>query len=104
VQRIGKFEQCHGGTIFLDEGSFPLATAGSPAAVDIPALAQALFKHVRRDPRLKLIPAVERELIIHALFEVKGNQVQAPKLLGITRATLRKPIEKFKIRQKMAIQ
>jgi two-component system nitrogen regulation response regulator GlnG len=83
------------------------ATAMAPTGAlpgDIPTLAQALFKHIRRDPRLKLIPAVERELIIQALLEVKGNQVQAAKLLGITRATLRNRIEKFKIRQEIAIQ
>ncbi|MEY2409797.1 MAG: hypothetical protein QOF48_2467, partial [Verrucomicrobiota bacterium] len=84
-------------------GASPTGTTAS-APGDIPALAQALFKHVRRDPRLKLIPAVERELIIQALLEVKGNQVQAAKLLGITRATLRNRIDKFKIRQEIAIQ
>ena len=85
-------------------GSSPVAAPSGPLPGDIPALAQALFKHVRRDPRLKLIPTVERELIIQALLEVKGNQVQAAKLLGITRATLRNRIEKFKIRQEIAIQ
>jgi two-component system nitrogen regulation response regulator GlnG len=47
---------------------------------------------------------VERELIIQALLETKGNQVQAAKLLGITRATLRKRVEKFQIKQALAIQ
>jgi two-component system nitrogen regulation response regulator GlnG len=54
---------------------------------DTGALAGALFRIARRDPKLKLIPFVERELIIHALKETRGNQVQAAKLLGITRAT-----------------
>jgi DNA-binding protein Fis len=54
--------------------------------------------------KLKLIPAVERELIIQALLETKGNQVQAAKLLGITRATLRKRVEKFKITRDLSIQ
>jgi two-component system nitrogen regulation response regulator GlnG len=53
---------------------------------------------------MKLIPFVERELIIQALLETKGNQVQASKLLGITRATLRSRIEKFHIKQELAIQ
>ena len=51
-----------------------------------------LFQWARRDSKLKVIPAVERELIINALAETRGNQVQAAKLLGITRATLRKRI------------
>ena len=52
---------------------------------------------------LKVLPAVERELIIHALQETKGNQVQAAKLLGITRATLRKRVEKFEIKQEVSV-
>ena len=52
---------------------------------------------------MKVLPAVERELITQALAETKGNQVQASKLLGITRATLRKRIEKFGIQQELRI-
>ena len=52
---------------------------------------------------MKIIPAVERELIINALKETGGNQVQTAKLLGITRATLRKRIEKFGIKQELNV-
>lgn len=69
------------------------------ASGDLPALAAALFRWARDHSDLPVIPAVERELIICALKETGGNQVQASKLLGITRATLRKRIEKFDIRQ-----
>ena len=51
-----------------------------------------------------MIPAVERQLIIEALAETKGNQVQAARLLGITRATLRKRVEKFDIKQELSIK
>jgi two-component system nitrogen regulation response regulator GlnG len=71
---------------------------------DVPSLARALFTNARRDPKLKVIPAVERELIIQALLETQGNQVQAAKLLGVTRATLRKRVEKFGIKQGLSIQ
>jgi two-component system nitrogen regulation response regulator GlnG len=70
------------------------------------ALARAvdsLFEFARRDPKLKLLPAAERELIVRALAETSGNQVQAAKLLGITRATLRKRVDKFGIQKRMAI-
>jgi nitrogen regulation protein NR(I) len=70
---------------------------------DTSAIAAALFRIARRDPKLKLIPFVERELVIHALKETHGNQVQAAKLLGITRATLRKRVEKFGITQNLEI-
>lgn len=71
---------------------------------DVATLAKALFHQARLDSKLKIIPAVERELVIQALIETQGNQVQAAKLLGITRATLRKRVEKFGIRQGLAIQ
>jgi len=77
--------------------------AGAVAA-DLPSLAQALFRLARGDKQLKVIPAVERELVIHAMLETKGNQVQAAKLLGITRATLRKRLEKFKIKLDLSVQ
>jgi len=48
--------------------------------------------------------AVERELITRALDETSGNQVQAAKLLGITRATLRKRIERFKISRRVEVR
>jgi len=72
-------------------------------AAGVPALARALFQHARHDPNLRLLPAVERELVIQALQETRGNQVQAAKLLGITRSTLRKRIAKFGIKQDLAI-
>ena len=89
------------------------SAAGSPAAVsppageggvsDIAALARQLFQWARRDPKLKIMPAVERELVIQALKEANGNQVHAAKLLGITRATLRKRVEKFGIQRELSI-
>ena len=70
-----------------------------PAApTDVAALAKLLFHWARSESSLKVIPAVERELIINALTETRGNQAQAARLLGITRATLRKRVERFKIR------
>jgi DNA-binding NtrC family response regulator len=86
-------------------------SAASPQAVpsappesgEIPALAKALFRWAREDSKRKIIPAIERELIIAALAETGGNQVQASKLLGITRATLRKRVEKFGIKQELSI-
>jgi two-component system nitrogen regulation response regulator GlnG len=82
--------------------SAPLAAAGAEAGVtDVVMLARRLFQWARKDPKLRLLPAVERELVIQALKETSGNQVQAAKLLGITRATLRKRIEKFEIHREL---
>ena len=82
----------------------PAGVAGEAAATDAAALARQLFQWARRDPKLKIIPAVERELVIQALKETNDNQVHAAKLLGITRATLRKRIEKFGIQRELNVK
>ncbi|HUL51604.1 MAG TPA: sigma-54 dependent transcriptional regulator, partial [Candidatus Nitrosotalea sp.] len=71
---------------------------------DLASLARTLFNWARQDGRFKVIPAVERALIIQALAETNGNQVRAASLLGITRATLRKRIEKFRIKKEISIR
>jgi len=78
--------------------------AGEAASTDAAALARQLFQWAKRDPKLKVIPAVERELVIQALKETNDNQVHAAKLLGITRATLRKRIEKFGIQRELNVK
>jgi len=89
-------------------GAPPLSAAigvtGDSSATDAAALARQLFQWARRDPKLKVIPAVERELVIQALKETGDNQVHAAKLLGITRATLRKRIEKFGIQRELNVK
>ncbi|HVU27957.1 MAG TPA: sigma-54 dependent transcriptional regulator [Verrucomicrobiae bacterium] len=88
-------------------GSASLPTsgvAGDAATTDAAALARQLFQWAKRDPKLKVIPAVERELVIQALKETANNQVHAAKLLGITRATLRKRIEKFGIQRELNVK
>ncbi|MCL4786722.1 MAG: sigma-54 dependent transcriptional regulator [Verrucomicrobia bacterium] len=87
-------------------GSAPTtsATPGEGTTSDTAALARQLFQLARREPKLKIIPFVERELVIQALKETTNNQVHAAKLLGITRATLRKRIEKFGIQREMKIE
>jgi two-component system nitrogen regulation response regulator GlnG len=83
------------------------ASAGVPGeggTSEITAMSRQLFQWARRDPKLKVIPTIERELVIEALKETKGNQVHAAKLLGITRATLRKRVEKFGILRELSIK
>jgi two-component system nitrogen regulation response regulator GlnG len=79
------------------------APVAAETGSDIAALARLLFQWARREPKLKVLPAVERELVIQALKETEGNQVHAAKLLGITRATLRKRVEKFGIQKELNI-
>jgi len=59
-----------------------------------------LFDEAQKNLKMKLLPTAEREFIVRALHVTNGNQVQAAKLLGITRATLRKRVDKFGIQKK----
>ena len=43
----------------------------------------------------RIISAVEKELLLRALYETGGNQVQAARLLGINRNTLRAKLQKY---------
>jgi two-component system nitrogen regulation response regulator GlnG len=81
----------------------PVPASGATSG-EFGSLAAQLFKLARKDPKLKVIPAVERALVLEALRETGNNQVQTAKLLGITRATLRKRIEKFGITRELSIQ
>src|SRR6266404_3173584 len=80
------------------------AVIGEGAVSDIAAMTRQLFQWARRDPKLRVIPEIERELVIQALKETNGNQVHAAKILGITRATLRKRLEKFGIQRELSIK
>jgi two-component system nitrogen regulation response regulator GlnG len=85
-------------------GALISSAAGDATTSDAAALARQLFQWAKRDPKLKVIPAVERELVIQALKETNDNQVHAAKLLGITRATLRKRIDKFGIQRELNVK
>jgi transcriptional regulator with PAS, ATPase and Fis domain len=50
-----------------------------------------------RGLRSNLLEKIEKFIIQKALIETKGNQVQAAKLLGISRNTLRNRIEKYRL-------
>jgi two-component system nitrogen regulation response regulator GlnG len=79
-------------------------SSGESGGTEMSSVAKMMFRWARQNPKLKILPAVERELIIYALQETKGNQVHAAKLLGITRATLRKRLDKFNIKRELNIQ
>lgn len=90
--------------------SFPPSVEPAPATSldpvitgDIRPLVLQLFRWARLQSGIKVLPAVERELVIEALKETQGNQVRAAKLLGITRATLRKRVDKFGIRSELNV-
>lgn len=54
-----------------------------------------VYQKVRRESDRPLLPRVEAAIIQRVLDETGGNQIQASKLLGITRGTLRKRIDEY---------
>jgi two-component system nitrogen regulation response regulator GlnG len=86
----------------------PLGAATEPAAaegaVSKELAIEVLLRAAQSDPEVELLPWLEREFTVHAMRETRGNQVQAAKLLGITRATLRKRLERFGITRELVIQ
>jgi two-component system nitrogen regulation response regulator GlnG len=82
----------------------PSADAGArSAAISTEGAIEALLKAAAADPEVQLLPWLEREFTLHAMKVTKGNQVRASKLLGITRATLRKRLERFHITRELTI-
>jgi two-component system nitrogen regulation response regulator GlnG len=72
--------------------SIPSKAAAEGASVTLQDALKVLFKAAQDDTNLALLPWVERELTAYAMKLTNGNQVRAAKLLGITRATLRKRV------------
>jgi len=78
-------------------GAIPGAELTTETAIEV------LLKAAQVDPDVQLLPWLEREFTLYAMKATKGNQVRAAKLLGITRATLRKRIERFGITRELTI-
>ncbi len=55
---------------------------------------EVLFNAAVNDPSLAILPWIEREFTLRAMQKTGENQVRAAKLLGITRATLRKRLDR----------
>ena len=94
-----RLEDAGGTTHASTDDSYQAPTVAEPVL-----LARKLFRWARAQSEVKLLATVERELVSEALRETDGNQVRAAKLLGITRATLRKRVDKFGIKQAMRVE
>lgn len=81
----------------------PSIPATVPSIVTKEMAIETLFKSAQTDPTIQLLPWLEREFTLHAMRFTQGNQVRASKLLGITRATLRKRLEIFGITRELNI-
>ncbi len=77
------------------------------SATGKPNLEQALeilLEHAEADEDLQLLPWLEREFTKYAMQKTGGNQVRSAQLLGVTRATLRKRIERFGITKELKVR
>ena len=62
-----------------------------------------LFFSAREDPTFRILPAMQREFIVLALKETRGNQAKAAKLLGLTPGTLRRRVRDYRIERHLVI-
>lgn len=96
------------GAAAAQEGPAAAPARGAEAPQDLDGLMARVFEEIKRLRGSGMgedaFDLVERCLVREALVCVAGNQVQAAKLLGITRSTLRKRMAKYGIRLKMDIE
>ena len=71
-----------------------VSASADAAAPTMESAMEFLFKVAAEDPTLQLLPWLEREFTLRAMKKTGDNQVRAAKLLGITRATLRKRLDR----------
>jgi hypothetical protein len=70
------------------------AQAGETREMTKDRAVEVLFNAAVDDTSLQILPWIEREFTLRAMQKTGDNQVRAAKLLGITRATLRKRLDR----------
>ncbi len=85
------------------EQASAVAQPSGPVALTTETAIEVLLRAAQADAEVQLLPWLEREFTLYAMKATKGNQVRAAKLLGITRATLRKRAERFGITKSLSI-
>jgi two-component system nitrogen regulation response regulator GlnG len=70
------------------------APAGETREMTKDRAVEVLFNAAVDDTSLQILPWIEREFTLRAMQKTGDNQVRAAKLLGITRATLRKRLDR----------
>jgi DNA-binding protein Fis len=81
-----------------------VAVSSNPVRPTLETAVEILLDAASTDRSLQLLPWLEREFTLFAMKRTKGNQVKAAKLLGVTRATLRKRIERYGITRELNFQ
>jgi len=78
--------------------------SGGSGDFTVESAIELLLSKALADSSIQLLPWLEREFTLYAMQTTRGNQVKSAKLLGITRATLRKRIERYGITRELTIQ
>jgi two-component system nitrogen regulation response regulator GlnG len=81
-----------------------VVVSNNPIRPTLETAVEILLDAASTDRSLQLLPWLEREFTLFAMKRTKGNQVKAAKLLGVTRATLRKRIERYGITRELNFQ
>jgi nitrogen regulation protein NR(I) len=95
-----------GGGFTINAGHVRAATSGwaktESGEKSLRDLAEALLSAAERgeltDARNRLVESAEKEIVSQAIERTHGNQVQAARLLGISRLTLREKLRHFGLR------
>ena len=75
--------------------------------VDLPSSISGAPAHaIARSAETRIMPIadLEKQTILGTIAQLNGDKLMAAKLLGITRATLRKRIEKFGIQRELSLK
>lgn len=103
---------CHGEWILEDQILLELKEERREVGEEVKKktfedLLNSLFEELLRASSLHkdldLISLLEKEIIVRALQKTNGNQVQAAKLLGINRNTLRSKMERYRLKKEVLI-
>lgn len=71
--------------------------------ITVEAAIDRLLTEAESNQELALLPWLEKMFTLHALRRTEGNQVHAARMLGVSRATLRKRIERFGITRELTL-
>jgi two-component system nitrogen regulation response regulator GlnG len=83
-------------SITTDTAAEALGAGPAKAALSVEEASEALFSALTREEGdRELLPWLEEDFTRRAMELTGNNQVKAAKLLGITRATLRKRLERM---------
>jgi DNA-binding NtrC family response regulator len=82
----------------------PATPAAEQAEDELQVLVDRLIDACQRQSELALMPTLERLVVTRVLEQVQGNQVQAARLLGISRNTLRNRIERFDLQKDVRVR